>query len=135
MDLIAKTKGYYRAYERHDPDAVARELADGFTFTSPFDDAIDREHYFRRCWPPKPENGAPLHQKFDFIAMTQDGDRVLTVYECTMRRPNAVHPDMHFRNAEMHTFEAGKLKSVTVFFGDPPNGLTRRQFAVQSGAG
>jgi len=52
-----------------------------------------------------------------------------------MRRPNAVHPDMSFCNAEMLAFENGKLKSVTVFFGDPPNGLTRRQFAEQSGAG
>jgi len=41
---------------------------------------------------------------------------------------------MRFRNAEMHSFENGKLKSVEVFFGDPPNGLTRRQFAEQSGA-
>jgi hypothetical protein len=35
----------------------------------------------------------------------------------------------------MLTFEEGKLKSVAVFFGDPPNGLTRHQFAVRSGAG
>ncbi len=44
-------------------------------------------------------------------------------------------PDMHFRNAEMHTFEGGRLKSIEVFFGDPPNGLTRREFAVQCGPG
>ena len=130
MDLTEKVKSYYRAYERHDPDAVARDLAEGFTFTSPFDDHIGREEYFRRCWPSE-----PLHQKFDFIAVAQDGERVTVVYECTMRRPNAVHPDMHFRNAEMHTFENGKLKSVEVFFGDPPNGMTRREFAVKSGAG
>jgi hypothetical protein len=135
MDLIEKSKSYYRAYERHDPDYVAGELAEGFTFTSPFDDAIGREEYFRRCWPPKPEDGEPLHQKFDFVSMAQDGERVLIVYKCTLRRPNAVHPDRHFRNAEMQTFENGKLKSVTVFFGDPPNGLTRHEFAVQSGAG
>jgi ketosteroid isomerase-like protein len=129
MDLIEKVKGYYRAYERHDPDAVARDLADGFTFTSPFDDHIGREDYFRRCWPE-----TPLHQRFEFVAIAQDGDRVLVVYECTLRRPNAVHPDMQFRNAEMHRFENGRLKSVEVFFGDPPKGLTRREFAVQSGA-
>jgi len=130
MDLIGKSRSYYRAYERHDPAYVAGELADGFTFTSPFDDHIGREEYFRRCWPE-----TPLHQKFDVIAIAQDGDRVTIVYEATMRRPHAVHPDMRFRNAEMHTFENGKLKSVEVFFGDPPNGLTRREFAVQCGAG
>lgn len=130
MELIEKVKGYYRAYERYDPDAVAKDLADGFTFTSPFDDHIGREDYFRRCWP-----AGPLHQKFDFVSLAQDGDHVLVVYQCTMRRPNAVHPDMTFRNAEMHAFENGRLKSVEVFFGDPPNGLTRREFAVKSGAG
>ena len=130
MDLTDKVKSYYRAYERHDPGLVASELADGFTFTSPFDDHIGREEYFRRCWPTE-----PLHQKFEFVTMAQTGNRVLTVYDCTMRRPNAVYPDMKFRNAEMHSFENAKLKSVEVFFGDPPNGLARRQFAVQSGAG
>ena len=129
MDLIEKVKSYYRAFERHDPAPVAGELADGFTFTSPFDDHIGREEYFRRCWPKQ-----PLHQKFDFVAMAQTGDQVLTVYDCTLRRPNALHPDMRFRNAEIQTFENGKLKSVEVFFGDPPNGLTRAQFAQQSGA-
>ncbi len=130
MDLIEKTKGYYRAYERHDPDSVAKDLAEGFTFTSPFDDHIGRDEYFRRCWPSE-----PLHQKFEFVSVAQDGERVLVAYECTLRRPNAVHPDMHFRNAEMHTFEGGRLKSIEVFFGDPPNGLTRREFAVQCGPG
>jgi hypothetical protein len=130
MDLIEKVKGYYRAYERHDPDHVARELAEGFTFTSPFDDHIGRDEYFRRCWPKE-----PLHQKFEFVAIAQDGDKVMVVYDATLRHPNAVHPDMHFRNAEMHGFENGKLKSVDVCFGDPPNGLTRREFAVKSGAG
>ena len=129
MDLIEKAKNYYRAYERHDPDWVAGELAQGFTFTSPFDDHIGREAYFRRCWPSE-----PLHQKFDFVTVTQDGDRVMVVYQAQLRRPNAVHPDMTFRNAEMLGFENGKLKSVEVFFGDPPNGLSRNEFAVQSGA-
>lgn len=130
MDLTEKVRNYYRAYERHDPGAVARELADGFTFTSPFDEHIGREEYFRRCWPSQ-----PLHQKFEFLALARDGDRVLAVYDCVLRHPNAVHPDMRFRNAEMHTFENGRLKSVDVFFGDPPGGMTRRDFAVKSGAG
>lgn len=130
MDLIEKVKGYYRAYERHDPAHVAAELAEGFTFTSPFDDHIGREDYFRRCWP-----DSPLHQVFHFVSIAQDGDRVMAVYDCTLTRPNAMHPDMRFRNAEMLSFENGRLKSVEVFFGDPPRGLTRREFAVESGAG
>jgi hypothetical protein len=130
MDLIEKAKSYYHAYERQDPDFVAGELADGFTFTSPFDDHIDRDEYFRCCWPAK-----PLHEEFDFVAIAQDGDSVTIVYLATMRCANAVHPDMTFRNAELMTFENGKLKSVEVFFGDPPGGMTRREFSVKNGAG
>lgn len=129
MDLTEKAKSYYRAYERHDPGFVAGELADGFTFTSPFDEHIDRDAYFRRCWP-----ATPLHHKFTFVAVAQDGNRVMVVYEAELKRPNAVHPDMRFRNSEMLTFEDGRLKSVEVFFGDPPGGLSRQAFAAQSGA-
>ncbi len=130
MNLIELAKGYYRAYERHDPDWVAQRLAPGFTFTSPFDAHIDRDAYFLRCWPRE-----PLHRKFDFVAVAQDGDRVTVVYAAELKHPNAVHPDMRFRNAEMLTFEDGELKSVEVFFGDPPGGQTRREFAIASGAG
>ncbi len=65
----------------------------------------------------------------------QDGDKVFVAYDAIMRLPNATHPEARFRNAELMTFQDGKLKSVEVFFGDPPGGLTRREFAVQSGAG
>ena len=130
MDLIEKAKSYYRAYERHDPSHVAGELAEGFTFTSPFDDHIGREAYFRRCWP-----ATHLHRKFDFVTVMQESDKVFVAYDAEMHVPNTTHPAARFRNAELMTFENGKLKSVEVFFGDPPRGLTRREFAVESGAG
>jgi ketosteroid isomerase-like protein len=129
MDLREQARGYYRAYERHDRGFMEENLRPDFTFTSPFDDHIDRDAWWKRCWPKE-----PLHQKFDFVTVMQDGDKVFVAYACTMRIPNATHPDAHFRNAELLTFEGGKLKSVEVFFGDPPNGLSRHEFAVQSGA-
>lgn len=130
MDLKEQARGYYRAFERHDRGFLEESLRPDFTFTSPFDEHIDREAYFKRCWPKE-----PLHQKFDFVTVMQDGDKVFTAYDCTMRIPNTTHPEACFRNAELLTFQDGKLKSVEVFFGDPPNGLTRHEFAVQSGAG
>ena len=60
---------------------------------------------------------------------------MFVAYDATMRMPNATHPGARFRNAGLMTFEQGKLKSVEVLFGDPPRGLSRREFAVQSGAG
>ena len=130
MDLTELAKGYYRAYERGDRAFVENNLAEGFTFTSPFDEHIGREEYFRRCWP-----AINIHRKFNFVTVMQEGDRVFIAYDAELRQPNAVHPAARFRNAELMTFEQGKLKSVEVFFGDPPGGLTRREFAVQSGAG
>lgn len=129
-DLRDIARGYYRAYEQFDRAFMEEHLAADFTFTSPFDDHIDRAAYFARCWPKQ-----PLHQKFDFVSLVQDGDKVFVAYDCTMRMPNSTHPAARFRNAELMTFADGKLKSVDVFFGDPPRGLSRREFAVQSGAG
>jgi hypothetical protein len=130
MDLIAIAKGYYRAYETDDRGFVENNLAPGFTFTSPFDDHIGREEYFRRCWPAR-----NIHKAFHFAAMMQSGNQVLIVYDGEHFEPNATHPSGRYRNAELMTFEEGKLKSVEVFFGDPPRGLTRREFAVESDAG
>jgi len=129
-DLIALAKSYYRAYETGDRAVIENAMAPGFTFTSPFDDHIDRDAYFRRCWP-----NHTVHSKFHIESVAQDGDSVVIVYRAEMRTGNAVHPDASFRNGERMVFENGKLKSVEVFFGDPPNGMTRRQFAQQSGAG
>jgi len=129
MDLTGQAKAYYRAFERHDRAFMEEHLRADFTFTSPFDDHIDRDAWWKRCWPKE-----PLHQKFDFVTVMQDGDKVFVAYDATMHFPNTTHPDARFRNAELMTFQDGKLRSVEVFFGDPPAGLTRHQFAVQSGA-
>ncbi len=129
MRNIELARRYYESYETGDRSFVERNMADGFAFTSPVDDRIDRDAYFARCWP-----NHVSHRKFHFEAIMEDGDVVLVVYRLEMRFPNRVHPDAGFRNAERLTFENGKLKSVDVFFGDPPGGLTRRQFAEQSGA-
>lgn len=54
MDLTELARGYYRAFETGDRAFVENNLAPGFTFTSPFDDHIGREAYFRRCWRDNP---------------------------------------------------------------------------------
>ncbi len=47
-DLIRK---YFSANENKDRKAVESLLTDDFVFTSPYDYHIDREAYFKRCWP------------------------------------------------------------------------------------
>jgi len=47
-ELICK---YFSAYENKDRKAVESLLSNDFVFTSPYDYRIDRETYFKRCWP------------------------------------------------------------------------------------
>ena len=107
MELTQLAKAYYRAFEIHDRMFIEDNLAPGFTFTSPFDDHIGREEYFRRCWPT-----THLHRKFTFVTVMQEGDKVFVAYDAEMHVPNTTHPAAKFRNAELLTFEGGKLKSL-----------------------
>jgi hypothetical protein len=47
-DVIRK---YFSAYENKDRKAVESLLTGDFVFASPYDYGIDRETYFKRCWP------------------------------------------------------------------------------------
>jgi ketosteroid isomerase-like protein len=47
-DLIRK---YLSAYENKDRKAIESLLTHDLVFTSPYDDRIDRETYFKLCWP------------------------------------------------------------------------------------
>ena len=40
-----------RRLRRQGPQVFEALLADDFTFTSPYDDAIGKAVYFERCWP------------------------------------------------------------------------------------
>ena len=41
----------YKAYETSDRGLIEPLIAEEFSFTSPYDEAIDRVAYFERCWP------------------------------------------------------------------------------------
>ena len=43
-------RGLFAAYLSNDRKAVEDAFADGFRFTSPYDDEIDKATYFVRCW-------------------------------------------------------------------------------------
>src|ERR1700704_1712305 len=44
-------RSMFAAYKSKDRATVETLLTDDFTFTSPYDDAIDKASYFERCWP------------------------------------------------------------------------------------
>lgn len=96
----------YAAYENRDRRAIEGLLAEGFTFTSPIDDHIDRNLYMRRCWP----NSEHL-RKFHITHLFAKGNEVFVRYKCETTSGE------NFRNTEFFTVEGEKLRSVEVFFG------------------
>jgi hypothetical protein len=48
---IAIARAAYEAYVTKDRAALEDLVAEDFHFTSPLDNRLDRETYFRRCWP------------------------------------------------------------------------------------
>jgi ketosteroid isomerase-like protein len=66
----------YDSYVNKDRAALEAVLASDFHFTSPLDNRLDRETYFRRCWP-----NSKTIAGFDFINLVPDGNRVFVTYE------------------------------------------------------
>ena len=103
---VAIAKAAYEAYVTKDRAALEALLADDFHFTSPLDNRLDRETYFRRCWP----NSTTI-DGFDFVYLVTDADRVLVTYE-------GRNTDGHrFRNTEILTIRDQRIVDVEVYFG------------------
>jgi ketosteroid isomerase-like protein len=96
----------FRAYETDDRAALEEVLADDLTFTSPYDDAIDRKTYFERCWP-NHETIATMELQRIVI----EGDAAYVTYLGTDISGR------QFRNTEYFTFRNGKIASVEVYVG------------------
>ena len=103
---VAIARAAYDAYVTKDRAALDRLLADDFHFTSPLDNRLDRETYFRRCWP-----NSKVIEGFDFIHLVTDADRVFVTYEG--RNTNG----RRFRNTEILTIRNQHIVDVEVYFG------------------
>ena len=81
-------------------------LAEDFTFTSPYDDAIDKKTYFDRCWP----NSERIAEQ-EIERIFEQGEEAFVTYR-------VVNTDGdEFRNTEFFRFDGGRLKHVNVYFG------------------
>lgn len=96
----------YEAYANDDRDALESVIAEEFSFTSPYDNAIDREEYFRRCWPNHKTTASMAIERV-FI----DGDGAYVTYVTTNTSGRSS------RNTEYLTFRGSKIASVEVYFG------------------
>lgn len=99
-------RGYFAAYQAGSRDMVAAVLADDFTFTSPYDDAIDRATYFERCWPQ-----SPVFRSIAIERICEDENAAFVLYRCETVEGRT------FRNTELHMFRSDRLRAVEVYFG------------------
>ena len=115
-DLI---RAMFAAYHPHDRAAVERAFADDFTFTSPYDDRIDKAAYFARCWPAS-ISGWMKAQDIERIVV--DNDAAFVTYRCVTT------DDKSFRNTEFVTFDGERIKTIDVYFGATyKNGVFEKQ--------
>jgi ketosteroid isomerase-like protein len=100
----------FAAYLAQD-EAAARELVgDGFRFTSPQDDRIDRAAYFERCFPT-----ADRVARQDLLQVVEaEPGLVLVRYEYELRTGGI------FENMEAITVRDGRVLEARVYFGGPP---------------
>jgi len=103
---VAIAKKSYQAYVDKDRAALERLVAADFHFTSPLDNRLDRETYFRRCWPNSKDIAG-----FEFMHFACTGDRVFVTYEARTKTGKT------FRNTELLTIRDCKLVEAEVYFG------------------
>jgi ketosteroid isomerase-like protein len=100
-------RAVFRAYLAGDREAAERLLADGFVFTSPRDDHIDRAAWFERCFPT-----AGRFTSYELLDVVDvGGGRVFARYEYGLGSGE------RYRNAEFLTVRDGRLTETEVFFG------------------
>ena len=105
-DLI---RSYFSAYEKKDRTAVESLVTEDFVFTSPYDYRIDRETYFKRCWPYSETSPTYGIQK-----LFEKGNEAFILYDCRIQDGGSS------RNTEFFTFEGNKIKEIEVYFGSAP---------------
>jgi ketosteroid isomerase-like protein len=97
----------FAAYRSKDRKVVEDALADDFTFTSPYDDAIDKTAYFERCWPLSLDR----IQTNEVERIFAQGDEAFVTYRVVTKKGD------EFRNTEFFVFAGDRIKSIDVYFG------------------
>lgn len=104
---------YYGGWERKDWGSVRRQLAEGFTFTSPApDDHIPAERFRAKCW-----NQAEHIRRFDFVRIAGGENDAFALVHVITKQGQVI------RNIEYFRFDDGKIESIEVFFGGTGQGF------------
>jgi ketosteroid isomerase-like protein len=99
-------RALFAAYMSNDRKAVEKSFTEDFTFTSPYDDAIDKATYFERCW-----RVADWIERQQLEKIFVEGDEAFVTYAVVTKEGK------RFRNTEFFRFEGDKIRSIDVYFG------------------
>ncbi len=107
MNHKTKIENYFKAWAERDWAFVENNITKDFTFTSPYDNRLDRETYKSKCWDSVKEIG-----EFEFVSIIENENEVFVRYR------NVINGET-VQNVEHFIFEGEELKEVIVFFGRP----------------
>ena len=99
-------RAIFAAYLSNNRNLVEDALSDDFRFTSPYDDSIDRQTYFKRRW--KSSDWIEGHELEQIFV---EGDEAFVTYRCAAKGGKT------FRNTEFFVFDGDKVKRIEVYFG------------------
>jgi ketosteroid isomerase-like protein len=99
-------RALFAAYRANDRASVEHSFAGDFTFTSPYDDRIDKATYFERCW-----RAADWIERQTLERIIVEGDEAFVTYEVVAK------DGKRFRNTEFYRFDGDKIRSIDVYFG------------------
>jgi ketosteroid isomerase-like protein len=112
MSASQIVRRFFAAFETKDREVADSLLDEHFTFTSQYDDHIDKAEYFERCWP----NSDKLRD-FQIEKLFEQGDEVFVRYR-VVRTEDGVA----FRNTEYIRCVGGRMVEVQVYFGADEKG-------------
>jgi hypothetical protein len=100
-------KQFYEAFSKADRgEFVETLLAPNFTFSAPPDPFLDRDGFFKICWP----EGSNL-KDIEYVRVIEHGDEVIVTHEYV--KPDGVRG----RNTDIITFAGDKVIRLEVYFG------------------
>jgi hypothetical protein len=96
----------FAAYLANHREFVENAFSEGFRFTNPYDDNIDKPAYFERCW-----KNSDWIERHGLEKIFVEGDEAFVTYRCVAKGGRA------FRNTEFFVFDGDKVKRIDVYFG------------------
>ena len=110
IDVVANlVRTYYSTFVSRNRERMEALMSNEFSFTSPYDDHIDKATFFQKCWP-----GGDEIRSIHVDKVFHEGGEALVRYNVELKNGET------FRNTEFLKIDQGKLKEVEVYFGELP---------------